>query len=230
MKLYEKLKLKDKEVISIVGGGGKTTLLEELSKQLNEDGKKVLVTTTTKIGIPKNQNNMYINTLQKDIDKSNIVYFGEYMEGGRLVSKDISVVDKLIKNTDFDYYIIEADGAKRKPIKASNDTEPVYTKYTTTTIGVIGLDCLNKPIDQIVHRSKIFRKIIKPESDLVSIDDIVKLVLHKKGLFKDSLGRKILYLNKTINKEDGLIIKEKLKDEDIDIYVNKFNIRSEYDA
>src|SRR4030067_2624843 len=43
------LGLREREVISLVGAGGKTTLMFRLARELVLDGKKVVTTTTTKI-------------------------------------------------------------------------------------------------------------------------------------------------------------------------------------
>ena len=46
------INLTKKEIISFVGGGGKTTTMFSLAEELKAMGKKVLVTTTTKIFVP----------------------------------------------------------------------------------------------------------------------------------------------------------------------------------
>ena len=51
--LIDKLRLKHRGVISLVGAGGKTSLMFCLAKKLTESGKTVLTTTTTKIFMPK---------------------------------------------------------------------------------------------------------------------------------------------------------------------------------
>ncbi len=52
MQLKEALGLRDGEMVSLIGAGGKTTTLLQLAKELRDAGKKVLVTTTTKIFKP----------------------------------------------------------------------------------------------------------------------------------------------------------------------------------
>src|SRR4030043_310016 len=49
MTLKEALSIKPGEVVSLVGGGGKTTLMFALARELATGGESVITTTTTKI-------------------------------------------------------------------------------------------------------------------------------------------------------------------------------------
>jgi probable selenium-dependent hydroxylase accessory protein YqeC len=51
--LEEAFSLREKEVISLIGGGGKTTLMFALGKELSLRRKGILLTTTTKIWDPE---------------------------------------------------------------------------------------------------------------------------------------------------------------------------------
>ena len=53
--LMDLLALRGGGVISIVGAGGKTTLMERLASEILAGGETVLVTTTTKIMIPRGE-------------------------------------------------------------------------------------------------------------------------------------------------------------------------------
>ncbi len=52
MALREQLQLGPREVVCLVGAGGKSTLLEALAREYEQAGKRVIVTTTTKIMPP----------------------------------------------------------------------------------------------------------------------------------------------------------------------------------
>src|SRR4030043_2196231 len=58
--LEESLGLKAKELISLVGAGGKTTLMFRLAKELVAGGKKVVTTTTTKILEPTSDETAFL--------------------------------------------------------------------------------------------------------------------------------------------------------------------------
>ena len=106
------------KVISIVGAGGKTTLVHKLAREYHRRGKGVLVTTTT---------HMYV---EADTDLScdffslrdKIIKDGYCMAGQKISEQSkpkmcglpYDLLDKLIKDMPqaLDYVIIEADGAK----------------------------------------------------------------------------------------------------------------------
>src|ERR1043166_7206335 len=52
MEIHAALGVQPGEVVSLIGAGGKTTTLYRLASELREDGKKILLTTTTKIFKP----------------------------------------------------------------------------------------------------------------------------------------------------------------------------------
>ena len=51
-----------------------------------------------------------------------------------------------------DFVLVEADGAKRLPLKAHAPHEPVIPPNTRQTIYVVGADGFGRPIRQICHR------------------------------------------------------------------------------
>ena len=62
----------------------------------------------------------------------------------------------------FQWIIVEADGAKRRPLKAPGRYEPVIPACSHIVIGVVGLNGLGKPLDKkYVFRPEIFAEITK---------------------------------------------------------------------
>lgn len=213
MKIYEVLQINinKKGVLSFVGGGGKTTSIFNLAEELTKEDKKVLISTTTKMFKPNRQEYDYcfLEDIKEEFipQKASITILGHSVKNKKLIGVLPEILDKIVNKNIFDFILIEADGAKRKAIKAPNKDEPVIAKTTTLTIGIIGFDCINKDIDEkTVHRPELFKKISGNEN-LKIIDEncIVNLVLDKKGLFKNSKGQKLLILNK-INKEKEIHI------------------------
>ncbi|HSH36328.1 selenium cofactor biosynthesis protein YqeC [Schnuerera sp.] len=216
MSIYESLELDmgKGEVLSLVGGGGKTTTIFELGKELKALKKKVLITTTTAIYEPGEEDYDYyfLGDIKYFSPKEgSITIFGDKVEKGKLLGITPEKVEKIIEMELFNFLLIEADGAKKKPIKAHASYEPVIPKNTTKTIGIIGLDSLDKKIEDIVHRPEIFMKITDTKySDIIDEEIIVKYILNSEGIFKDSQGSKILLLNKACD-EKGILKGSKIR-------------------
>lgn len=204
------LNLKKGDVVSIVGAGGKTTLLNHLSNKYSLDNS-VLMTTTTKIFTPLNYDYLYhdinfLDILSHPLKKNLYVVAPKYND--KLSTLPIGDLKKLIKY--FDYTFIEADGSKMKPLKGWNGTEPVICAETTITIGVIDLTHIGMAIDKrFIHRVELFCKLVgKKVGDILTVDDYIKIILNKDGIFKNSKGKKVIYFTKVDLMKDLEIIDE----------------------
>jgi len=225
-----------KHLISIVGAGGKTTLLYRISKELGKYDKRILLSTTTHIFVPPKgiYDDIYINSDGKallkyaeSIRKNGIYVLGtQITEEGKIKGIDISLADELFNLQIFDFIIMEADGSKRKPIKAPAEWEPVVPKQTTMTIGVIGLDSIGMIANEKnVHRLDEFCSITNcSPGDEINEVMIAKLIDHPQGLFKKTpaYAKKIVLLNKADNvnlAEKGKAIGDMVMADDVMIII-----------
>ncbi|OZV10266.1 hypothetical protein CIW83_21260 [Tissierella sp. P1] len=130
------------EMLSFVGGGGKTTTIFELAKEFIFLNKKILISTTTKVFTPLKEeyNYLFLKDIDKDFNPLNatITIFGEEIKNGKLEGISSEKLEEIFARNIFDIILIEADGSKRKPIKAPGNHEPVIPTTSTKTIGVIG--------------------------------------------------------------------------------------------
>ncbi|MBT7261494.1 MAG: putative selenium-dependent hydroxylase accessory protein YqeC [Desulfobacula sp.] len=169
--LIDKLQLTGKGVISIIGAGGKTSLMFQLAKQLADSGKNVLTTTTTKIFMPKplqSPSTIIKNSFRELVKKSNtcLMDYSHFSAGsrhdsasGKLCGFAPDIIDQLWQADIFDWIIVEADGARQKPLKATASYEPVVPGSTTHLILVTGLDAVGIPLNEgHVHRAELFSK------------------------------------------------------------------------
>lgn len=203
MKLFNKLLgIHRGDVVSIVGSGGKTTLMFTLARELSSKNK-VLVTTTTKIYVPHNHEFDFMTCSCEEYCKyNNMKYNGIYVYGssidseGKLIGLEAHILE--MQAGYFDYVLIEADGSKNKPIKGWNYNEPVVAGTTTKTVGVLPIDIIGRRVNnENVHRMEQFINITGSHfEDIINTDHIISLIFHKKGLFKNSTGERILFVNK----------------------------------
>lgn len=205
MKLIEIFDLKKGEIVSIVGAGGKTTTMFKLAEELRAENK-VLVTTTTKIAWPDKAQYDYIcmereNFLNYAAKDSNGIYVFGIEDKIKHKVNSVSEADLLELKPYFDYILIEADGSKRKPLKGWNQSEPVICTQTTKTIGVLDITAVGLNInEENIHRSPIFCELTNTKvGDTVNIENIADMITNPNGLFKNSFGEKILYINKVEN-------------------------------
>ena len=209
---YFDINLTKKELICIVGGGGKTTTMFKLANELKALNKRVLVTTTTAIYNPDSSEYDNLIVLNKDDVRSRylnstITVMGrEISEQNKLLGVASKYIDYIYKEELFDYIIVESDGSKGRPIKAPASHEPVIPSCATKTIGVIGMDCLGKRIDEkYVHRPELFTQITDTIiGEHISEEIISKLILSEQGIFKGVpySSKKYLLFNKADYEQD----------------------------
>ncbi len=135
-------------IISLVGGGGKTTLMYAFAEQLAGEGKKVLVSTTTRIFIPSRP---YFAADAEEVrrlwSQNDFAVIGTVLPGtGKLGSPDPGLLEQLIPEADI--VLIEADGSRHHPIKMPRQQEPVILPRTDVVITVMGLSALGRPLTE----------------------------------------------------------------------------------
>ena len=200
--LFDLIDLKNGDIVSVVGSGGKTTFMYKLSKELSN--KKVIITTSTKMFIPKEDekfNIIFLNESKNiNLEKGINFLIGEIVSENKFHT-NVELIDENVYG--FDYLLIESDGSKRKPLKGWNETEPVISKRTNKTVGIIPIDIIGKIAkEDIIHRIEKFSKIsLISEGEEITPEAIANVISSKNGLFKNSVGEKILFLNKIENKK-----------------------------
>jgi len=161
------------EVISLVGAGGKTTLMFALARELTLHEGVVVTTTTTKIFPPSSSDTSYVLVsedeneirdfiLRKGYEYGHITVVSEKVNSsGKLKGINVEQVKMLRELGVVTFIIIEADGAARRPLKAPDtDYEPVIPQDTTLVIPVVGIDVLGCELnEEHVFRSEIAAKL-----------------------------------------------------------------------
>lgn len=201
-----------KGVISIIGAGGKTSLMFRLAKEISGDGGTVLTTTTTKIFFPDKSlspETVMASSARDLIEKSKagLRRHSHFSAGrhhdlvsGKLEGFSPETLDVLWRAGLFDWIMVEADGSRQKPLKATDVHEPVIPSSTTCLVLVAGLDSLGLPLDEAhVHRASIFSKntglgLGQPVTEAAMAASIA-LELQKAAGFCTALDQ-VLVLNK----------------------------------
>ena len=163
MKLSEALRIQP-GVTAIIGGGGKTTLMECLAAELSAQAR-VIVCTTTHI-YPEQNMPCLVSPTESEVAaalaRTRCVCVGSVSESGKLSAPELPFRTLCAMA---DYVIVEADGAKRLPLKAHASHEPVIPPEANQTILVAGASGFGKPMRESVHRAPIAAQALGVDED-----------------------------------------------------------------
>ena len=167
-------------VTSVIGSGGKTSLLAVLARELPGT---VILTTTTHI-LPFE--GIFTFTMQgmhglaEKLAESRVVCVGSQAEkNGKLVAPELGI-DVLA--TLADYVIVEADGARRLPLKAHAAWEPVIPACSDRTVLMLGASGLDHPVCEKVHRPEIFCRLTGCAPDDLATPELVARAANTEAL------------------------------------------------
>lgn len=146
-------------VTSVIGSGGKTSLLRALSRGLPGT---VLLCTSTHIfpfpGVPLLENPER-EALRKAFARSRVICAGTMEETtGKLTALPYGLAGLC------DYVLVEADGAAGRPLKGHAPWEPVIPPETGRVIQVVGMSGLGRPMEETVHRPEYFCRLCGMEA------------------------------------------------------------------
>ncbi|GHV68268.1 hydroxylase accessory protein YqeC [Spirochaetia bacterium] len=168
--------------VTIIGSGGKTSLIWYLARHFSAGGKRarVLVTPTTKMLVP-------------DKPVPGVTMAGIFnKETGKLESLPPGELEKIY--SQYDFVFIEGDGSRGLPIKAWADHEPVVPVFTAITVGLIPLWPLGLAVsEKLVHRLPLFLELSGArEGEILNVEHLARVI---PGLFRKAQGKKILFIN-----------------------------------
>ena len=184
----------DVTFVALVGGGGKTSLSEFLARKGTASGRRVLITTTTKIWAREP-----FTTLDrkgwKEALTAPLVRVGKSNEAGKLTGLTPDEIREI--SAAFDLVLIEADGAKGLPLKFPSDFEPVIPSFSEKVVVVAGLDGLAERVNEKVFRWPLFSKASGVSGDDLVTPDIYLRLFEPDALFKGvEPDKALIVLNK----------------------------------
>ncbi len=219
MELKYGLRLRRSSHIALVGAGGKTTAFFQLA---GEYACTVLATTTTHLAVEQLaladrhfqvHTGREIPSLREGYRGQTLLYTGSMIDGEKRVQGVTETVLEALRKAAKEHQLpllIEADGARRLPLKAPADHEPPIPAFVNTVIVLAGLSGLGKPLrEDSVHRPQLFGEIAGlPAGELIQIQHLKRVLLSSQGGLKNipPQARKILLLNQadTLGSTAGL--------------------------
>lgn len=187
-----KMGLAERELVSFVGAGGKTTLMLALARELADAGHQVVVTTTTNMSLDELEPPMVSSrrVLEANLDRRGPLYWAERAPEGKVTGPSPGEVNGLYADTAVDYVLVEADGAAGHSIKAPADHEPVIPSRSTVVVVVIGVDAIGSTIAAAAHRPERVAKLLdKSLTHRLSAEDVARVVTSAAGGLKEVPAR-----------------------------------------
>lgn len=209
--LAEVLGLGPREHVALVGGGGKTSLMLALGRELRASGKRVVASTTTKIwrreafNLPlvllRGREAAWMSTVEETLEARGHLFLGqEILDSGKVKGIMPAVLDGIFRDLEVDFIIAEADGSAGHPVKAHEEHEPVIAGSSTRVVAVMGLEALGRPAgpDLIFRAERFYRLTGAGDGEPLTPSLLAGLFLNPGGIFKGSpdSAERIPFLNK----------------------------------
>ena len=202
-----------KHVISLVGGGGKSTLMEYLAQRFAARGMKTAIMTTTRIARPE-KTACSMEECRACWAGGEYAACGEAMENGKFRAPQQEMIDWLLEEADV--IIVEADGAHMLACKAPAEHEPVILPQSDIVIGVMGIEVIGGAVGKVCHRPQYVCALLGCGMDhCLTAEDMADILLSEQGTRKN-VGARDFYavLNKCDDEQrmqDGMRVVDALK-------------------
>lgn len=129
-----------------------------------------------------------LDALEQDLPSGVLLFTGPAGEDERTRGLPEPIMERLRQLADLRSLpmLIEADGSRRRPIKAPAAHEPVIPSWARQVAVVAGLSALGKPLNaEWVHRPEIFSALSDTPLDApITPEGLMRLLLHPQGGLK----------------------------------------------
>ncbi len=213
MRLIDAFRLDAVPRLALTGAGGKSSLLFRLGREYHlASGGPVFLSATTHLAVEQTEladehflledSLKALSALQTTLSGV-VLITGLEKEQDRMQGLSNDLIDHLKSISDIRSIplIIEADGSRRRPLKAPAAHEPVVPEWIETVIVVAGLSGLGKPLsDEWVHRPELFSELSGVElGETITLHHLDTVLRHPSGGLKGipANARRRLLLNQT---------------------------------
>ena len=171
-----------KHIISLVGGGGKSTLLAYLASCFAAHDMRTAVMTTTRMASPA-----HICKTMEDCRlcwaEGKYAACGEVTDNGKFRAPQDDMLKALLQEAEV--VVVEADGAHMLACKAPAEHEPVILPETDIVIGVMGVEVLGGEIGRVCHRPQHVCALLGcDEKHLLTAANMAEIFVSEQGTRK----------------------------------------------
>ena len=158
------LNIKPSQCVSVMGAGGKSTLMNRLADELIVLGCTVVLSSTTNYHRPKTLQSDQILLTREAPDWpeklgalarrwNRLVVLHHELGEAMVKGIDVAAVRTIHKHIPDAVVIVKTDGARKRWFKAPNQSEPVVPPWSQVSITVVNGEILGQPLtDTLVHR------------------------------------------------------------------------------
>jgi molybdenum cofactor cytidylyltransferase len=210
MNLSAALRLQPAEVVALVGGGGKTSTMFQLAAEIAAGGGQVITTTTTRIfeaqialaPVHFVAGEASLAEISAALERTGHVLLTGPVDtaAGKALGISLALVHELQALPGHPTILIEADGARMRPLKAPAEHEPVIPAQTTLIVPVAGVDILGRVLsDEYVHRAALVAGLTGAAlGDSITPELVASVLAHPSGGLKNvpSTARRVALINK----------------------------------
>lgn len=185
-RLVDRLGLGSRELVAIVGAGGKSTILARIGRELAASGAAVIVTTTTKMGADQATEPSVFSSdpvvIVDAVEPGTSLFVAAARDHEKVTGLAPEIVTAIHAASRVDAVVVEADGARSRLIKAPAPHEPVVPVGSTTVIVVASLAALGRPIDEVSHRPERVSRIVgATPSQVLTPHHMIDVLTHADG-------------------------------------------------
>jgi probable selenium-dependent hydroxylase accessory protein YqeC len=203
------------QMVAITGGGGKTSLLFALARELR---RGVVTTTTTRIfaaqmalapAVVFAAQESPVGGAENEAAKATAVgrhlaRFGHCLVVGELDGEKargvaVELPARLLARPDVAYVVVEADGSRLRPCKAPAAHEPVIPPETTLVVPMAGIDAVGGRLADVAHRPERVAGVTGlAENEAMTAPALARLLSDAEGGLKGvpAEARVIPFINK----------------------------------
>jgi probable selenium-dependent hydroxylase accessory protein YqeC len=196
--LSDALAVSPGDLVSIVGAGGKTSLMYGLGRELSSPGRQVLLTTTTRVLYPRPREVSSVvlgpeteataRRIADGLEDVGVLLAGRERVDSKIAGYSPTFVERLHGDAPGRTVVAECDGAKGRSLKVPSETDLPLAGSTSVYVVVVGADSFHKPLtsDEVFNPEEVARVAGVGLDSEVSQPVLVKAILSPQSY----LGRK----------------------------------------
>ena len=207
-------------IVSLVGGGGKTTLLYAMADHCARKGWQVLVTTTTHIRQPAACYAPDDAALTALWQAGHYAVIGTPAENGKLTLPQPQLLHRMAQA---DAVFVEADGAKHYPCKVPAAHEPVILPESDIVLAVAGLSAVEKPLETVCFRLETACALLGAAPETLLTPELLARLLASEAGGRKQVGERQFYA--VLNQADDAA-RRALGEETQKLLWERFRVRS----